>query len=267
MIKIKKVLVGLEPTTLNSSFGRSVAWMVDHNGNSIEVEAHVQAGEDRESQLDEFGLCMFLRYATKYGFQSTYQDAATCVQEEVLGGILEYEEDDEDGQFDVKLYVQDTVTPENVNLYLQALQLPSFKLSIDTIERLYQSRGIEQTAEKSKTALKTLVDRMMMRVRVGGIINTPKGGPDEIYFRIPDVKPDAWYGAIATFIWDNPQFAGYELFIYSETGGSNARVKLEEYNSSKEFLELKASKQTTSHFLQKRLNAAYQKHQAGRSKR
>ena len=238
----------------SGGWSNTVAWMVDKNGTSVSVENHVQKGEDTESQLDEYGLACAYRYAEVSGDKEYLQAACVLIQAEVLDNLFI---DDPDDELDFREEVASLCDSQNVSLYLKALQLPELTMTCQEFLDLCESRGIDDKVDAAQKALRTLFERLMMRVRVGGIINTPTRGSTDIYFRIPDTTANGWYTAIGNFLYDHPQYAGFALHIYEEAGSVGQRQELESYSTAKQFLDLKSCK--APEFKGKRLNSAYRR--------
>lgn len=240
------------------SWSNTKAWMVDYTGLAVPIENHVQKGEDIDSQLDEYGIACALRYADLANSTEYKEAAAALVWDEFLDNLTV---DGLDEIVDVEEELSYILEPENVPLYLKALALPEFKLPASEILDIYESREIDSKIPDARRSLHTLFERMMMRVRVGGVINTPSSGTTDIYFRIPDSRANGWYTAIGNFLYDHPQYAGFTLHIYEEADTAGDRRELESYIDGKEFLDLHASRNPES-FSARRLAAAYKKRAA-----
>lgn len=230
-------------SNISGGWSNTYAWMVDKNGIAVPVENHVQKGEPVEEQLDVYGLVVALHYGEITGDREYYQAAATLIQDEVFNLV---DIGDEDSIIDLEEEVKWLVEPCHVCDYLKALQLSSFKISGKELIALYLSRDLKYKVEDARRTLRTLFERLMMRVRVGGVINTVSGNTD-IYFRIPDSTPNGWYTAIGNFLYDHPQYIGFTLHIYEESGSVGSRKELESYTDGGEFIDLHSSKAPTPH--------------------
>lgn len=231
------------------------AWMVDYTGLAVPIENHVQKGEPVESQLDEYGIACALRYGELSHNSEYYQAAAVLAWDAFLDELTV---DSLDDMVDVTRELEYTLEPENITLFLKALGLSNTKLTAKELLDIYEERGIDAKIDSSIRSIRTLFERLMMRVRVGGVINTPSSGTTDIYFRIPDNKADAWYKGICNFLYDHPQYAGFTLHIYEEADTAGERREMETYTDGKEFLDLHSSKSPES-FAARRLNAAYRR--------
>lgn len=237
-----------------ASWADTVAWMVDKEGNAVPIDNHVQKGEDKVQQLDEGGIACALRYAKLIGDNDYYEAAAVLAQVEVFG---ETDFDDLDEVVDLEETVDWLIDPANKSVYLEALQVPSFEMTARELVDLYKARNLDSRVDQARNQLHTLFERRMMRVRVGGIINTTTHGSTDIYFRIPDSVANGWYTGIGNFLYDHPQYAGFELHIYEEADNAGSRKELESYTDGKEFLDLHASR--VSIRKQQRLDSAYKR--------
>lgn len=245
-----------------ASWSNTCAWMVDQDGYAVPVDNHVQKGEDPESQLDEGGIACALRYAKMIRDKRYYVAAAVLAQEEVF---LMISFDELTDKIDLEEEVRWLVEPQNVQLYLEALNVPSFQMTAEEVIELYKERHIEENADKARLLLHTLYERLMMRVRVGGLINTSSYGTTDIYFRIPDTQVNGWYTAIGNFLYDYPQYSGFTLHIYQEADTAAERRELESYTDSKQFLDIHACRARYS-YKEERLNAAYKRKQLMRKR-
>lgn len=242
-----------------ASWSNTKAWMVDWTGLAVPVENHVQKGEPVESQLDEYGIACALRYGKLSHSSEYYNAAAVLVWEELLDNLTV---DDMQDEIDVEEELSYILEPENVPLYPEALQLPEFIMTVEELLSIYQNRRIEQQVDEARRSLRTLFERLMMRVRVGGVINTTSAGSTDIYFRIPDSVVNGWYSAIGNFLYDHPQYAGFTVHIYEEADTAGDRRELESYTDAKEFLDLHSSHCVVSEYKSKRLNSAYKRRAA-----
>ena len=238
----------------SGGWSNTVAWMADKDGNAVPIENHVQKGEAIESQLDEYGLVCALRYAKLVNDKEYYDAACTLIMGEVAESLYI---DDLDDTIDLEEEIKELCEPSNVLIYLEALQLPKFQMTAREFVNIYKKRGIKSKAKQAGNSLHTLFERCMMRIRVGGIINTSKSGSTDIYFRIPDSVTSGWYTGIANFLYDHPQYAGFEMHIYEEANTAGSRRELESYSTAKQFLDLKSCK--APEFKSKRLNSAYRR--------
>lgn len=238
---------------LNSAgWSNTYAWMVDKTGVAIPVENHVQKGEGMEDQLDEYGIVVAFKYAQEVNDSEYYEAACVLAQEDIFNNLYF---DEEDEIIDFQKEIDWLVDKANKQVYLKALQLPSFVMSAKDVINLYSQRGIDNKVEGARRTLHTLFERLMMRVRVGGVINTTSKGNTDIYFRIPDSTPNGWYTGIANFLYDHPQYVGFTLHIYEEADTAGSRHELESYTDGGEFIDLHASK-APSVYKANRLNSA-----------
>lgn len=238
-----------------SGWSGTHAWMVDKDGNAVPIDNHVQKGEDIESQLDEGGIACALRYSKLVGDKQYYQAACILAQEEIFSSALRYEPDE---VVNLEEEISYLVEPRNAALYKEALRVSRFKATTQEIAYLYKKRKIAAKADRARQVLHTLYERLMMRVRVGGLINTSVSGSTDIYFRIPDTQVNGWYTAIGNFLYDHPQYAGFTLHIYEEADTASARKELESYTDGREFLDLHASRDPDS-FKARRLDSSYKR--------
>lgn len=248
---------------LNSAaWGNSIAWMVDHDGIAIGVDNHMQSGESGEDLLDEWGVVTAYAYGQESN-QYEYCWAAKVIAYWIITSPYqsEWEEMPTKDKWDWNKAITDTVDVDNVRKFQTILEVPSFtETAGDAYGRLLDlgldpEEGRNADAlQKALSLLTTLFQRLMMRVRAGGLTNSLERGAKELYFRIPDTNPESWYKGIANFIWEHSEYAGFECYIYSDIAGDKKLIK--EYKDCKEFLELHSSKKVTES-QRKKLNSCY----------
>ena len=232
----------------SSRWGNSLAWMVDRDGYAISIENHVQKGDPAIFQLDEYALCCAYQYGMETGQQDYVDAAKTLMWEDIVQGMNLFEQLGLPGyeEVDIKAEVEALCETYNVKTYLQALGLHEFVMPVGEFVDMYDEHVDDAKLEQASKHLHTLYERLMMRVRVGGLTNSTGGGMNEIYFRIPDTHAEGWYRAIGNFLYDHPQFSGFELYIYQEAYNASTRTKIEEYQDAKQFLDLKCCKAQTT---------------------
>lgn len=248
---------------LNSAaWGNSIAWMCDQNGVAIGVDNHMQSGEFGEDLVDEWGIVTAYAYGIESN-QPEYCKAAKIVAYWVLtcAYLNDWDEIPANEPWDWIAVIAETVDHDNIEAFKAMLQLPKFtETAGDVYERLV-NLGLDPddgrnsiTLQNAFHELTTLFQRLMMRVRAGGLTNSTERGAKELYFRIPDTKPEQWYTGIANFIWDHPEYASFECYIYSDING--LKTPLKEFSTCKEYLDLHSSKQTNRRKLLK-LDSCY----------
>ena len=256
--------------TLNSrkSSDFTQAWMVDKDGIAIEIEAHVQAGEEAISQLDEYAICVLDEYIQKTGDERLDNALKQIIEEQVIGDIYAcYQEDDEvepelqgDNEYEIDLYKWVVTgklleSKQAEDIYMKYLQQFGRSVDLNTLLEYYEN-NVE--GDDGIKYAHMLFDRYFMRVRAGGLKNHTVKGNHEIYFRIPDTKPEAWYRAISNFMWDHPEYAGYKLNIYAELNAANPKF-IEDYESGKEYLDLHSSRKMRTNRQILKLNSFYRR--------
>jgi len=248
---------------LNSAkWGSSIAWMVDHNGNAVGVDNHMQSGESGLDLLDEWGVVTAYEYGVNTN-RYEYTQAAKVLAYYIVTEPFAADWDDlkASDEWDWEAAVKSAVDASNVRKFLKILGLPKFKESAgDAMSRILDM-GVDpdgspetEAIQDAMQSLTLLFQRLMMRVRAGGLTNSLERGAKELYFRVPDMDPSAWKTGIANFIWDHPEYAGFECYIYSDIGGE--KKPLEEYADCKQFLEMNSSRQCDSRKVQK-FNSCY----------
>ena len=256
--------------TLNSrkSSDFTQAWMVDKDGIAIEIEAHVQAGEEAISQLDEYAICVLDEYIQKTGDERLNNARKQIIEEQVIGDIYAcYQEDDEiepelqgDNEYEIDLYKWVVTgklleSEQAEDIYMKYLQQFDRSVDLNTLLEYYEN-NVE--GDDGIKYAHMLFDRYFMIVRAGGLKNHTVEGNHEIYFRIPDTKPEAWYRAISNFMWDHPEYAGYKLNIYAELNAANPKF-IEDYESGKEYLDLHSSRKMRTNRQILKLNSFYRR--------
>lgn len=243
----------------------NIAWMVDYNGKAVAVENHMQSGEIGENLLDEYAVITAYEYGN-ISNRTRYCKEARIVALYIL--TLPYSADDwynmieKNTYFDFQEEVKKIIEPCNQRKFLEVLRLSEFKMSASKALDILYEVGLDpedQNPPRLKEAfdsLTALFQQDMMRVRAGGLTNSLVRGAKELYFRIPDTTPEKWYQGISTFIWDHPQYAGFEMFIYSDINGNKQLIK--KYASCKEYLDLHSSRQVSSVKIRK-LNNCYRR--------
>ena len=229
------------------------AWMVDYTGLAVPIENHVQKGEPIANQLDEYGIACAIRYADLANNTEYKQAAEILAWNDFLDNLTA---DSINDLIDVEEELSLLLESENVPLYLKVMKLPKLQLTVKELLDIYTSRNYGKKTEAAERSIHTLFERLMMRVRVGGVINTPSTGTTDIYFRIPDSRANGWYSAIGNFLYDHPQYVGFTLHVYEEADTAAQRRELESYTDGKEFLDLHASRKSES-YAARRIESAY----------
>lgn len=244
---------------LDCASGRlnNLAWMVDKDGVAVPINTHVQKQDDGGLILDEYGLACAMQYAEMTNDSEYYAAVRTiilCQFFEYLDAWLTYGQHDESDKVNFDEVLSGIEDPNNRKMQIKALQLPDLTMSAgDILDMIYDQEPF-RNMEKAMSTLHTLFDRRMMRVRVGGIIEST--GSADIYFRIPDSIANGWYTGIGNFLYDHPQYADFQLHIYEETNNANNRRELESYSTVSEFLDIKSSRSVPK-FKKDRLNSAF----------
>lgn len=243
------------------------AWMADDKGNSVEIDAHMQAGEDAEDQVDEYAFYMLDKYVQKVHDSELEWALNIAIQDAILGDIAQvYDYGDEvepdlqgsdPESIRVDQYVADLVERENVYPILRHLGNFSGESDLNDLLSYYED-NVADYAEEAMRYIHMRLDRTFMRVRVGGLKDHEITGAHEINFRVPDTRPESWYKAISNFLADHPNYIGYELFIYSELVADNP-ILMEEFNSGMEFMDLKASRTLYTPRQLHKLDSAYRR--------
>ena len=243
---------------LNSAaWGNSIAWMCDQNGVAIGVDNHMQSGEFGEDLVDEWGV------VTAYAFgiesnQSEYCEYAKIVAYWILtcAYLNDWDDIPANEPWDWTAVIAETVDHDNIEAFKAILQLPKFTETAGDVYDHLLDLGLDPDEGRHAVALvealralTTLFQRLMMRVRAGGLTNSTERGAKELYFRIPDTKPEQWYTGIANFIWDHPEYAAFECYIYSDINGT--KTPLKEFATCKEYLDLHSSRQNNKRKLLK----------------
>ena len=232
----------------SSRWGNSLAWMVDRDGYAISIENHVQKGDPAAFQLDEYALCCAYQYGMETNQQDYVEAAKTLMWEDIVQSmnLFDRKVTPATSTVDIKKEVETLCEPYNVKTYLTAMGLHEFVVPISELVDMYDENVDDNKLKAASAHLHTLYERLMMRVRVGGLTNSTGGGMNEIYFRIPDTDATRWYRAIGNFIYDHPEYSGFELYIYQEAYNASTRKKMEEYQDAKQFLDIRCCKAPTS---------------------
>lgn len=248
---------------LNSAaWGNSIAWMCDRNGIAIGVDNHMQSGEFGEDLIDEWGIVTAYAYGIESN-QHEYCEYAKVVAYWLLtcAYIDDWDEIPANEAWDWISIINETVDYDNREAFKAILQLSRFtEPASDAYNRLLDlgldpEEGRESaTLQEALRELTTLFQRLMMRVRAGGLTNSTERGAKELYFRIPDTKLEQWYTGISNFIWDHPEYAGFECYIYSDING--IKTPLKEFSTCKEYLTLHSGRQNNRRKLLK-LDSCY----------
>lgn len=248
---------------LNSTaWGNSIAWMCDRNGIAIGVDNHMQSGEFGEDLVDEWGVVTAYAYGIDSN-QPEYCEDARIVAYWILTNayINDWDEIPANASWNWIDIISETVDSDNIEAFKAIIKVSKFTETANDVYNRLIDLGLDpedgRNSDILKSALReltTLFQRLMMRVRAGGLTNSTERGAKELYFRIPDTKPEQWYAGIANFIWDHPEYASFECYIYSDING--IKTPLKEFATCKEYLDLHSSRQNDKRKIQK-FNSCY----------
>lgn len=243
----------------------SIAWMVDRDGNAIGVDNHMQSGDVGENAVDEWAITTAYKYGLKTSQNEYCKAAKILAYWDITSAITLMDAwDDFSGKdvWDWKAQIDESlVDTENKKFFLEMLGLSTFKETVNDAYGRLLDLGLDPEDGRNSPVLKEaiqtlslLFNRLMMRVRAGGLTNSLVTGAKELYFRIPDTNISAWRRAICNFIWDNPEYSSYECLVYSDING--IKTPLESYTDCKEFVDLHSSRRPTGFKMQK-FNSCY----------